>query len=77
MKPTEFERFGEENTRDSLRAGYFQEPKPQFAFRWLGDRAMERTQREALTFRYVRLTLLAAVVGIFVGVIGVLPTLLR
>jgi hypothetical protein len=34
----EFERFGEENTRDSLRAGYFQEPKRQFAYRWLGDR---------------------------------------
>ena len=71
----EFERFGEESTRESFRAGHFHEPKRQFALRWLGDRAMERDQREAQTFLYVRLTLVAAIVGVAVGVIGVLVTL--
>jgi hypothetical protein len=73
----EFERYGEENIRDSSRAGYFQEPKRQFAYRWLGDRAMERERRETLTFRYLRLTLLAAVVGVIVGIVGVIVTLLH
>jgi hypothetical protein len=71
----EFERFGEQNTRESLHAGHFHEAKRQFAYRWLGDKAMERTQREKRTFRYVRYTLIAAVIGVFVGIAGVLVTL--
>ena len=71
----EFERFGEQSTRDSLHAGQFQEAKRQFAYRWLGDKAMERAQREKRTFEYVRYTLFAAVIGVFVGIVGVLVTL--
>ncbi len=73
----EFERFGEENTRDSLRTGDFQEAKRQFAYRWLGNRELERTQREARTFQYVRLTLFAAGIGVAVGIVGAIVTLLR
>jgi hypothetical protein len=68
----EFERLGEESTRDSVRTGCFQEPKRQFAYRWLADRALERERRETLTIRYLRLTLLAAVFGVIVGVVATL-----
>jgi hypothetical protein len=71
----EFEKLGEESTRDSVRTGCFQEPKRQFAYRWLADRALQRERREALTIRYLRLILLAAVFGIIVGIIGLLATL--
>jgi hypothetical protein len=70
----EFERLGEECTY-AVRAGYFQEPKRQFAYRWLANRALERQQRETSTIRYLRLTLLAAVAGVIVGIVGVLATL--
>jgi hypothetical protein len=73
----EFERLGEESTWDPVRAGYFQESKRQFAYRWLANRALERQQRETLTIRYLRLTLLAAVIGVIVGIVGVLATLLQ
>jgi hypothetical protein len=73
----EFEKLGEESTRDSVRTGCFQEPKRQFAYRWLADRALQRERREALTIRYLRLILLAAVFGIIVGIIGLLATLLQ
>jgi hypothetical protein len=73
----EFERLGEESTWDSVRAGYFQEPKRQFAYRWLANRALERQQRETLAIRYLRLTLLTAVIGVIVGIVGVLATLLQ
>jgi hypothetical protein len=73
----EFERLGEESTWDSVRAGYFQEPKRQFAYRWLANWALERQHRETLMIRYLQFTLLAAVVGVIVGVVGVLATLLQ
>jgi hypothetical protein len=73
----EFERLGEESTWDSVRAGYFQEPKRQFAYGWLANRAREREKRETLTIRYLRLTLLAVVVGVIVGIVGILVTLLN
>jgi hypothetical protein len=73
----EFERYGEDNTRDSLRGGFFQEAKRQFAYRWLGDRALERAKREARMLRYVKYTLWAAVAAVFVGIVGIAVTLLR
>jgi hypothetical protein len=42
----EFEWFGEVSTWDSVRVGYFQEPKRQFAYRWLANRALERQRRD-------------------------------
>jgi hypothetical protein len=72
---TEFERMGEKCTWDSVRAGYFEEPKRQFAYRWLTNQALEQQRRETLTIRYLQFTLLAAVVGVVVGIIGVFATL--
>jgi hypothetical protein len=71
----EFERFGEQSTRDSLHAGQFQEAKRQFAYRWLGAKAIERTQREERTFQYVRYTLVVAAIGVFVGIVSMIVTL--
>ena len=73
----EFERLGEESTWNSVRFGYFHEPKRQFAYRWLANRALERQRRETLTILYLRLILLAAVVGVIIGIVGVLATLLN
>lgn len=74
---TEFERFGESQVQESLRAGFFPEPKRQFAFRWLGDRAREKSLRETQTFRYVRWTLWAAIVAAIIGIVGIVVTLVH
>ena len=73
----EFEKYGEQNTRDSLRGGFFQEAKRQFAYRWLGERALERTKGEARTFRYIQYTFWAAVAAVIVGIVGIVVTLLH
>jgi hypothetical protein len=63
----EFERFGEEQTRYALESGLFPEPKRQFAFRWLGDQAVDRRLREKRIYEYVRWTFFAAVAAVVVG----------
>ena len=72
----EFERDGEGMVRaavmGALPGSYFQEPKRQFAFRWLREKETERECREEQMHRNVWWTLCAAVVSVFVGIIGVL-----
>ena len=71
----EFERFGEDQIQRSLESGLFPEPKRQFAFRWLGDQAIERRAREKQTLVYVRRTYIAAAAAVVVGIIGILVTI--
>jgi anti-sigma-K factor RskA len=71
---TEFERFGEEQTRWAVHSGQFTESKRQFAFRWLGDEARARRIREQRTYQYVRWTFVAAVAAVIVGLIGIAMT---
>ncbi|MGA8651341.1 MAG: hypothetical protein WB677_12065 [Xanthobacteraceae bacterium] len=71
---TEFERFGEEQTRHALYSGQFPESKRQFAFRWLGDQATDRRVREEQTYKYVRWTFFAALVAVIVGIVGIVAT---
>jgi hypothetical protein len=73
----EFERFGEEETRRAFDSGLFQEPKRQFAFRWLGDKAIERRERDKQTFWYVRWTFVAAVAAVLIGIIRIIVSLFR
>ena len=73
----EFEKYGDENIRDTLRTGQFQEGKRQFAYRWLGEQSRARRAREQKTYRYVRWTFLAAVAAVLVSVAGVITTLLH
>jgi hypothetical protein len=67
---TEFERFGEEQVRSSLASGLFHEPKRQFAFRWLGDEALARRDREKKTYNDVRGTLFWGWIGGVAGIIA-------
>jgi hypothetical protein len=67
----EFEQFGEESVRDTLRDRLYQEEKRKFAQLWLGRRAQERTQREKRSFFYLKLTLAAAIAAVIVGIIGI------
>jgi hypothetical protein len=71
----EFERFGEEQTRFALDSGQFPEAKRQFAFRWLGDQAIERRVRDQQSYRYVRWTFFAAVAAVIVGIAGIVVTI--
>ena len=78
----EFERLGEVQVADTFNRGLINiEAKRQFAFRWLGERAQERTDRERQSFWYAKWTFYAAVAAVLVGVIGsiagVLVTLLH
>jgi hypothetical protein len=72
----EFERFGEDQTRSALENGLFPEAKRQFAFRWLGDQAIERREREKQTLWYVRWTFVAALAAVLVGVVGIVVSLI-
>jgi hypothetical protein len=72
----EFERFGEEQVRSTLDRGQFHEPKAQFARRWLGDEALARRDREKKTYQYVRWTFVAALAAVFVGILGIVATLI-
>jgi hypothetical protein len=75
----EFERLGEQQVYDNVKQGaiYNDERKRQAAFRWLGDNAAERRVREADTLWYSRWTFWAAIIGVMVGVVGVLVTVLH
>jgi hypothetical protein len=71
----EFEQDGEGMIRAvimGLPGSYFQEPKRQFAFKWLREKEKARERREDQIQSYVRWTLYAAVAAVVVGVIGVL-----
>jgi nitrate reductase NapE component len=70
----EFERIGEEQAYSLIHSGIIPESKRQFGFRWLGEQAGARKRREAETFRYVKMTLWAAVGAVLVGIIGVAVT---
>jgi hypothetical protein len=75
----EFERLGEQVVYDNVKQGaiYNDERKRQAAFRWLGDKTSERTVREKSTLWYARWTFFAAIVGVIIGIVGVLVTLLH
>jgi hypothetical protein len=69
----EFERFGEDRTRSEL--NLFPEAKKQFAFRWLGDQAIDHRVHEKQTYKYVRWTFFAAVAAVIVGIVGIVVTI--
>jgi hypothetical protein len=71
----EFEAAGETEIRDGLNLMQ-DEPKRQFAFRWLREEAGARKLRDEQTHRYVRWTFWAALAAVIVGIIGVGVTLL-
>jgi len=70
----EFERFGEDYTRDSLWNGHFDEAKRQFAYRWLDEHARARLRRERRIFRYLQLTLAAAIAAVIICIIHAVVT---
>lgn len=72
----EFKRVGESQIRDA-RAGLIDEPKPQAAFRWLGDTAEAQRLRQEQNHHYVQWTFIAAVAVVIVGLIGVGLTFLH
>jgi hypothetical protein len=75
----EFERLGEQQVYDNVKQGaiYNDETKRQAAFRWLGDKAGERTVREEDTLWYARWTFFAAIIGVIVGLCGILAAILH
>ena len=68
----EFQRVG----RDAIYRGHnmFDEPRRQFAFRWLRERELEDEQRANSAQWYAKWTFMAAVAAVIVGIIGVLVT---
>jgi hypothetical protein len=75
----EFEGVGETQLRDGVtRASMpFPEQKRQFAFRWLREQENAKALRERQLYRYAQWTFWAAVGAVFVGIIGVLVTVLH
>jgi hypothetical protein len=71
----EFERYGEDQTREALSLGQFPETKRQLAFRWLGDQAIARRVREEQTYKYARWTFFVAVAAVVVGIVGIVVTI--
>jgi hypothetical protein len=68
----EFERFGHDAIHREHRM--FDEPKRQFAFRWLREKEFEDEQRAVSAHWYSKWTFVAAVAAVIVGVVGVLVT---
>jgi len=68
----EFKRVG----RDAIHRefGMFDEPRRQFAFRWLREKEFEDEQRADSAHWYSKWTFIAAVAAVIVGVFGVLVT---
>lgn len=73
---TEFDSFGERAVHDTLYhgPGEFDGPKRQFALRWLREQEARRESRERKTFCYVKLTLIAAVAAVLVGILELIET---
>jgi len=68
----EFERVG----HDAIHRGHgmFDEPRRQFAFRWLREKEKTREARDEAAQWYLKWTFRAAVVAVIVGIVGVLVT---
>jgi hypothetical protein len=68
----EFEKFG----YDAVHRGHqmFDEPRRQFAFRWLREKEKSREDRAEAAHWYSKWTFVAAVAAVIVGVIGVIVT---
>jgi hypothetical protein len=75
----EFEVVGEIQLRDGVTRGVmpFPEAKRQFAFRWLRQQETAKALREKQLYRYAQWTFWAAGGAVFVGIIGVLVTVLH
>jgi ABC-type sugar transport system permease subunit len=73
----EFERDGERQVYDNFKQGaiYNSEEKRAAALQWLRDKESERDQRDKATLRYVRWTLVAAILAVVVSVIFGLATI--
>lgn len=78
----EFENTGEKALRYGLQhgggvgVGITDEPKRQFAFRWLRQKEKDRERREVLAQWYAKWTFWAAIAAAVIAVIGVLVTTL-
>ena len=74
---SDFERWGEEQVRDTLNHGhgFTNEEQRQAAIRWLIEQSRTRKQREQRSYQYVRWTFYAAVAAVIVGIIGIVATL--
>lgn len=78
----EFEAIGESAIRNDLQlrggvgVGISDEPKRQYAFRWLRQKEKDREQREHSTHWYVKWTFWAAVGAVLIGIVGVTVTIL-
>jgi hypothetical protein len=72
----EFERLGEQQVYDNVKQGaiYNDEAKRQAAFRWLGEEARKRREREQNTYWYARWTFYVAIAAAAIGVVGMIVT---
>jgi hypothetical protein len=76
----EFENIGEAALRSGLYlgggvgVGISDEPKRQFAFRWLRQKEKDRERRELSTQWYGKLTFWAAVAAVVIGIVGIVVT---
>ena len=61
---------------DAVRRGHnlFEEPKRQFAFRWLREKEIAREARDEAAHWYLKWTFRAAVAAVIVATIGVVVT---
>jgi hypothetical protein len=81
----EFEATGEtaiRNDRSGVNVGISDEPKRQYAFRWLREKErdrerfeLDRAQRESSAHWYAKWTFWAAVAAVLIGIVGVIVTI--
>jgi hypothetical protein len=71
----EFDRLGEQQVYDNVKQGaiYNDEAKRQAAFRWLGEEARKRREREQNTW-YARWTFHVAIGAAAIGAVGMIVT---
>jgi membrane protein YqaA with SNARE-associated domain len=64
------------NLRNGVGIGFNTDMMQVVAREWLREKEETRERRERLAYRYVKWTLIAAVVAVFVGIAGIVATIM-